>query len=98
MSEALIQYISPSGMIAYLTNPMYFKKRYILKQYDTQYSVTGMIGNAGHKALERVYSGMSVDDAILEGQRIIDSASDLEIKYNSTVSDREKLLVAYNRA
>lgn len=98
MSEALIQYLSPSAMSAYLTNPMYFKKRYIMRQYDTQYSVTGVIGNAGHKALERIYSGMTVDDAILEGQRVIDNMSDMEIKYGSKVPNREKLLINYNRA
>lgn len=96
--QTLVEYMSPSSMMAYLSNPMYFKKRYILKQYDTEKSVTGLIGIAGHKALERIYSGMYVDDAILEGQRVIESTSDLEIKYNSTVNSREKLLIGYNRA
>ena len=96
--QTLIEYLSPSAMMAYLSNPMYFKKRYILKQYDTEKSVTGLIGIAGHKALERLYSGMAVDDAILEGQRVIESTSDFEIKYNTSVNCREKLLVGYNRA
>ena len=96
--QTLIEYLSPSSMMAYLSNPMYFKKRYILKQYDNEKSVTALIGIAGHKALERLYSGMSVDDAILEGQRVIESTSDFEIKYNTTVSSREKLIVGYNRA
>lgn len=95
---SLVEYLSPSAMSAYLTNPMYFKKRYVLRQYDTQSSVTGVIGRAGHKALERIYSGMAVDDAVLDGQRIIDNMSDFEIKYGSNVPDREKLVIAYNRA
>lgn len=98
MSEALVAYMSPSAMAAYLTNPMYFKKRYILKQYDNDYSVTGVIGKAGHKALERIYSGMSVDEAIRDGQREIDNMSDMEIKYNSTVKDRAALIAGYTRA
>lgn len=96
--SGLVDYLSPSAMGAYLTNPMYFKKRYIMRQYDTQLSVTGVIGSAGHKALERIYAGMSVDDAILEGQRIIDNMSDMGIKYGKKVPDREKLIIAYNRA
>lgn len=96
--QPLVEYMSPSSLMAYLSNPMYFKKRYILKQYDSGMSVTGLIGTAGHKALERLYTGMSVDDAILEGQRVIENASDFEIKYNQTINSREKLLVGYNRA
>lgn len=96
--QPLVEYMSPSSMMAYLTNPMYFKYRYILKNYDSERSATSIIGTAGHKALERLYSGMSVDDAILEGQRIIESTSDDIIRYNSTVNSREKLIIAYNRA
>lgn len=96
--SGLVKYLSPSAFTAYLSNPMYFKKRYIMGVYDTQSSVTGVIGRAGHKALERIYSGMSVDDAIIEGQKIIDNTSDAEIKYGSQVPDRSKLLSAYTRA
>ena len=92
--SGLVKYLSPSAFTAYLSNPMYFKKRYIMGVYDTQSSVTGVIGRAGHKALERIYSGMSVDDAIIEGQKIIDNTSDAEIKYGSQVPDRSKLLSA----
>lgn len=98
MSEALVTHMSPSSMVAYLTNPMYFKKRYIMGQRDSTYSVTGVIGKAGHKALERIYSGMSVDEAIRDGQHEIDNTSDMEIKYNSTVTSRDKLLAGYTRA
>lgn len=98
MSEALITHLSPSAMSAYLSNPMYFKKTYILKQYDNITSVTGVIGKAGHKALERIYSGMSVDDAIKDGQRYIDNLSDFEIKYGSQVPDRANLIKKYNQA
>ena len=98
MNDALVTHLSPSALMAYLTNPMYFKTRYIMGRYDTQTSVTGVIGKAGHKALERIYSGMPVDDAILDGQREIDNMSDMEIKYGSRVPDRAALVAGYNRA
>ncbi len=98
MSEALVTHMSPSSLVSYLTNPMYFRMRYILGRRDTQSSVTGVIGKAGHKALERIYSGMPVDEAIRDGQRMIDNMLDMEIKYNSTISDRAKLIAGYTRA
>lgn len=94
----LVEYLSPSSMAAYLTNPMYFKTRYILKQYDRTTSVTALVGTAGHKALERIFTGMSVDDAILDGQRLIDNKPDHEIKYNIQIDSREKLIAKYNQA
>jgi hypothetical protein len=98
MSEPLVSYMSPSAMMAYLTNPLYFKWRYVLKQYDSTQSVTGLIGKAGHKALERIYSGMSVDEAIRDGQREIDNTPDEKIKYGSKVPNRVKLLDGYKQA
>jgi RecB family exonuclease len=94
----LVDYLSPSAMSAYLNDPMYFKMRYILKHYDYAKSATAAVGSAGHKALERLYTGSSVEEAITAGQKELDNIPDNGIKYNSTIDCREKLVMAYIKA
>lgn len=98
MSDALIQHMSPSSMMAYLTNPAYFKYRYVLGIRDSNTSVSGLIGTAGHRALECIYSGIGVDEAVAAGQVVIDKTNDDSIKYNTKVANRSALQAAYARA
>ncbi len=93
----LIDYWSPSSMALFLNNPMAFKKKYILKQYDDISSPTSVVGNAGHKALEVFYQGMSQDEAIAVGLKNITEKSDMGINYGKTGS-REKMLQNYTQA
>lgn len=92
----LIDYWSYSSMSALLSNPMGFKKKYILKQYDDISSPTSVVGNAGHKALEVYYQGMSQDEAIAVGLKTITEKSDMGIDYGKTGS-REKMLQNYTK-
>lgn len=93
----LIDYWSYSSMSALLSNPMGFKKKYILKQYDDISSPTSVVGTAGHKALEVYYQGMSQDEAIAVGLKTITEKSDMGIDYGKTGS-REKMIKNYTQA
>ncbi len=97
MQEPLIAHWSYSAMSSLLNNPMAFKKKYVLKLYDDLTSPTGLIGNAGHKALEMYFKGMPVEAAVLEGQKIIDQQSDMGINYGKT-GTRAGIIETYNKA
>lgn len=74
-NTAPVDYLSYSSMTQLMRNQLAFKKKYILKIFDDQTSVSGLIGSAGHKALEEYYKGMEPDQAIAEGLRYIKNNS-----------------------
>jgi hypothetical protein len=95
--EPLVAHWSYSAMSSLLNNPMAFKKKYVLKLYDDLTSPTGLVGNAGHKALEMYFKGMPVEQAVLEGQKVIDQQSDMGIQYGKT-GTRAGIIETYNKA
>ena len=98
MEEAQIDYWSYSSMSSLLSNPLNFKKKYILKVYDEPKRPSGVVGTACHKAAEVYFdTGKSVEDSIQAGYDYIDSISEREIDYGKTGS-REKILKDYKQA
>lgn len=98
MEEAQIDYWSYSSMSALLSNPLNFKKKYILKVYDDPMSPSGVVGTACHYAAETYFDkGKEVEEAIQAGYDYIGSKSDSEIDFGKTGS-REKMLEQYNQA
>ena len=96
--EPQIDYWSYSSMSSLLSNPLNFKKKYILKVYDEPMSPSGVVGTACHKVAEAYFgSGKEREEAIDEGTRYIDSVSDKEIDYGKTGS-REKILKEFTQA
>lgn len=96
--EPQIDYWSYSSMTALLSNPLNFKKKYILKVYDEPMSPSGVVGTACHTAAEAYFDkGKEVDGAIQAGYDYIASKSDSEIDFGKTGS-REKILKEYNQA
>jgi len=96
--EPQIDYWSYSSMSSLLSNPLNFKKKYILKVYDEPMSPSGVVGTACHKVAEAYFgSGKERDEAIDEGTRYIDSVSDKEIDFGKTGS-REKILKEFTQA
>lgn len=96
--EPQIDYWSYSSMSALLSNPLNFKKKYILKVYDDPMSPSGVVGTACHKVAEAYFgNGKSTDEAIQVGYDYIDSVSDKEIDYGKTGS-REKILNEFKQA
>jgi len=96
--EPQIDYWSYSSMSALLSNPLNFKKKYILKVYDDAMSPSGVVGTACHKVAEAYFgNGKSTDEAIQVGYDYIDSVSESEIDYGKTGS-REKILTEFKQA
>jgi len=96
--EPQIDYWSYSSMSALLSNPLNFKKKYILKVYGEPMSPSGVVGTACHKVAETYFgSGKTEEESIDEGQRYIDSVSDSEINYGKTGS-REEILKKFTQA
>lgn len=96
--EPQIDYWSYSSMSALLSNPLNFKKKYILKVYDEPMSPSGVVGTACHKVAEAYFgNGKSTDEAIQVGYDYIDSVSEKEIDYGKTGS-REKILNEFKQA
>jgi RecB family exonuclease len=97
MSNNLIDYWSYSSMASLLSNPMAFKKQYILKQYDDLTSPSALVGSACHKALEMFFKGLDQDAAISEGLKVINEKSDIGINYGKT-GTRAAILATYTKA
>lgn len=96
--EPQIDYWSYSSMSALLSNPLNFKKKYILKVYDEPMSPSGVVGTACHKVAEAYFgNGKTTDEAIQAGYDYIDSLSDKEIDYGKTGS-RENILNQFKQA
>jgi len=93
-----IDYWSYSSMSALLSNPLNFKKKYILKVYDEPMSPSGVVGTACHKVAEAYFgNGKSEQEAIQAGYDYIDSISHTEIDYGKTGS-KEKILKDFEQA
>lgn len=97
MAELLIENWSYSSLTLFLRERLSFKKKYILKIYDDMSSPSAIVGSAGHKVAEFILNGHSVEEAIAEGLRLIDSISDTNIDYGKTGS-REKIIADFTRA
>lgn len=93
-----IDYWSYSSMSALLSNPLNFKKKYILKVYDDPMSPSGVVGTACHKVAEAYFgNGKSEQESIQAGYDYIDSISHTEIDYGKTGS-KEKILKDFEQA
>lgn len=100
--------LSYSSFIQLLRNPMIFKLKEILGVYDSKSTVSAMIGQAGHKALETYYGGnpdVPVPADPIEaralaheaGLKFLTEYNDEWIDYGKTGS-REEMLKGYAQA
>lgn len=97
IAQPPIDYWSHSALSSLLRNPLAFKKRYILKIYDSSQSPSGVVGQAAHKAVETYLKGATVNEAIATGLSHLNSVSDATIDYGKTGS-REQMLKDYTTA
>ncbi len=96
--EPQIDYWSYSSMSALLSNPLNFKKKYIMKVYDDPMSPSGVVGTACHKVAEAYFgNGKDEQESIQVGYDYIASVSDTEIDYGKTGS-REQILKSFDQA
>ena len=81
--------------MAYLRNPLAWYKRYVELVYDTPSSPSGVVGRAGHTALEHFYE-MDIftpegkEKAIAVGLQYLKSVPDFEINFGKAKSRRAR--------
>lgn len=83
-----IEHWSHSSLMAFLRNPLAWHKRYVEKIVDTPSNPAGVIGRAGHKALEHFYSGADKATATRLGLEYLRSVPDFEINFGVHKSRR----------
>ena len=85
-----IQHWSYSSLTAYLRNPLAWHKRYVEGVYDTPSRPAGIVGRAGHKALEYFYGGLGKEEAIDLGLEYLRDVPDFEINFGRATSKLAK--------
>lgn len=83
-----IEHWSHSSLMSFLRNPLAWHKRYVEKIFDTPSNPAGVIGRAGHKALEHFYSGADKATATRLGLEYLRSVPDFEINFGTHKSMR----------
>jgi len=67
--------------MSYLRNPLAWYKRYVERVYDMPSSPAGIIGRAGHVALQHFYGGIAKEGAIDLGLQYLRDVPDFEINF-----------------
>lgn len=81
-----IKHWSHSSLMAFLRNPLAWYKRYVENVYDTPSSPSGIIGRAGHTALQHFYGGLAKEGAIDLGLEYLRNVPDFEINFGKAKS------------
>lgn len=76
--------------MAFLRNPLAWHKRYVEHVYDAPSSPAGIVGRAGHVALQHFYGGIAKDGAIALGLESLRNVGDFEINFGKAQSRAEK--------
>lgn len=83
-----IKHWSYSSLLSFLRNPLAWQKRYVEGVYDTPSSPSGVIGRAGHVALQHYYGGLGKSAAVDLGLEYLRNVSDFEIDFGVAKSKR----------
>lgn len=81
-----IKHWSHSSLMAFLRNPLAWYKRYVELIYDMPSSPSGIVGRAGHTALQHYYGGISKGGAVALGLEYLRGVSDFEINFGKAKS------------
>lgn len=84
--EAPIKHWSHSSLLAFLRNPLAWYKRYVEGIYDTPSGPAGIVGRAGHVALQHFYSGIAKEGAIDLGLEYLRNVPDFEVNFGKAKS------------
>lgn len=76
--------------MAFLRNPLAWHKRYVEGVRDTPSTPSGIIGRAGHVALQHFYGGLGKDAAVALGLEYLRKVPDFEIDFGKAVSLRAR--------
>lgn len=85
-----IKYWSHSSLMAFLRNPLAWYKRYVEKVYDAPSSPAGIIGRAGHVALQHFYGGSEKEGAIALGLENLCAVPDFEVNFGKAKTKKDK--------
>src|SRR5882672_1048263 len=85
-----IKHWSHSSLMSFLRNPLAWYKRYVEKVYDTPSYPSGIVGRAGHVALQHYYGGIGKDGAIELGLEYLRDVPDFEINFGKAKTRAEK--------
>jgi hypothetical protein len=81
-----IEHWSYSSLMSYLRNPLAWHKRYVENIRDTPSKPSGVVGRAGHKALEHFYSSVPKEHAIEQGLKYLRDIPDFEIDFGKATT------------
>jgi hypothetical protein len=76
--------------MAYLRNPLAWYKRYVEKVYDMPSNPAGIVGRAGHVALQHFYSGLGKEAAVALGLEYLRDVPDFEINFGKAKTAHAK--------
>ena len=76
-----IAHWSHSSLMAFLRNPLAWYKRYVEEVRDTPSTPAGVVGRAGHVALQHFYGGIGKVGAVDLGLEYLRNVSDFEINF-----------------
>ena len=76
-----ISHWSHSSLMSYLRNPLAWYKRYVERVYDMPSTPAGIIGRAGHVALQHFYGGIAKEGSIELGLEYLRGVPDFEINF-----------------
>ena len=74
--------------MSYLRNPLAWYKRYVQHIYDTPSTPAGIIGRAGHLALQHFYGGLPKPAAIELGLEYLRRVPDFEVNFGVNTTKR----------
>ncbi len=81
-----IKHWSHSSLMAFLRNPLAWYKRYVEEVYDTPSGPAGVVGRAGHVALQHFYGGIAKEGAVELGLEYLRNVPDFEINFGKAKS------------
>ena len=81
-----IKHWSHSSLMSFLRNPLAWYKRYVEKVYDTPSSPSGIVGRAGHVALQHFYGGIERNGSAELGLEYLRNVPDFEINFGKAKS------------
>ncbi len=84
-----ITHWSYSSLISFLRNPLAWYKRYVEKVYDQPTSPSGIIGRAGHVALQHFYGGIAKVGAIELGLGYLQNVPDFEVNFGKAARTKK---------
>ena len=85
-----IKHWSHSSLMSFLRNPLAWYKRYVEQVYDTPSTPAGIVGRAGHVALQHFYSGIAKEGAVALGLEYLRNVPDFELNLGKAKSRAAK--------